>query len=153
MKRQVIFLIVWDAAFYIFLYIMSGVDNVADKAYYRMGNPYLFFLVPVISRVAVGALIGWLVLVTAKHEKTVKSVVLEFIFVGGLAFYLATPHIFYFLLPVITSFRPGLGWILMDRNLTAITMGSILFGYELLIFIVRVIQCRRKEVPNPVEQK
>ena len=145
MKKQIIFLIAWDAAFYIFLYMMSGVDNIADKAYYRMGNPYLFFFIPVISRVAVGALIGWLVLTTAKHEKTVKSAVLEFIFVGGLAFYLATPHIFYFLLPVITSFRPGLGWILMDRNLIAITMGSVLFGYELLMFIVRMARCRKNK--------
>ena len=148
MKKQIIFLIAWDAAFYFFLYMMSGVDNVVDKAYYRMGDPYLFFFVPVISRVAVGALIGWLVLATVKHEKTVISAMLELIFVGGLAFYLATPHIFYFLLPVITSFRPGLGWILMDRNLTAITMGSVLFGYELLVFIVRMIRCRKKENPN-----
>ena len=86
MKKQIIFLIAWDAAFYIFLYMMSGVDNIADKAYYRMGNPYLFFFIPVISRVAVGALIGWLVLTTAKHEKTVKSAVLEFIFVGRTGF-------------------------------------------------------------------
>jgi hypothetical protein len=145
MKKQIIFLIGWDAAFYIFLYMMSGIDNVAEKAYYRMGNPYLSFYVPMILQVAVGALIGWLVLVTAKHERTVKSAVLEFIIVGGLAFYLATTHIFYFLLPVITSFRPGLGWILMDRNLTAITMGSVLFGYELLMFIVRMIRFRKNK--------
>lgn len=146
MKKQITFLIIWDVVFYIFLFVFSSINNLAQHSYYRAENPFLFIIISSIMWVLAGILICWLVLVTGKYECTRKTAALEFIIVGGFAFYFASFFIAYFMLPsLIDGFRPIPRWILLDRNTTAVTLGGILFGYELLMFIVRMLKCGRKE--------
>jgi heme/copper-type cytochrome/quinol oxidase subunit 1 len=147
MRRKIIFYIAWDVVFYVFIYAMSSIENVVFNGYYKMEHPHLVFFIPVIMRTLVGGLICWLALITLKYKATVKSAVAEFVIVGGLAFYFTTFVIFYFLVPItpgsyLSFLRPQ--WMLFDRNLTAITIGSVLFGYELLVFLVRLVSCRKK---------
>lgn len=148
MKKKIIFYIIWDLVFYASIYAMCSIENVVYGAYYKMEHPHLVFFIPEIMRIIVGALICWLALVTLKYKATVKLAVAEFVIVGGLAFYLATFVIFYFLVPIMADsylsfLRPH--WILYDRNLTAITTGCVLFGYELVMFVYRMIICRKQK--------
>ena len=113
-----------------------------------MEHMKLVFIAPVVLWIAAGALICWLVLVTVKQEVAVKSAVAEFVIVGGLGLYLAMSLIFYFFIPAVTGMHLQLSprWLPFDRNLITITLGGILFGYELLMFITRIVSCRKKTI-------
>jgi uncharacterized membrane protein YedE/YeeE len=156
MKKRIIFFILWDVVFIIFLYLTCRVENAVLDGYYRMNNPYPAFFVLVVLRIAAGALICWLALVSMKYEISIKSAVLEFVIIGGLAFYLATFVISYFFIPVVLPeylrfLRPS--WIMMDRNMVTITLGAVLFGYELLMFIYRMVSFRKKSKLSEPKQE
>ncbi|MDD4564057.1 MAG: hypothetical protein PHE79_01010 [Eubacteriales bacterium] len=149
MRKQVIFYIVWDVLLYLMLFAICNIGNWMQKAYFRM--EYSFAAGPlflIVSWMTVGALIGWLVFVTSKYEHTRKSAVLEFVVVGGFSLYLASIFFLYFS-PVFVNM--GLlnlvpRWMLLDK--TTIILGSILFGYELCIFIIRMVKCRKNAEPT-----
>jgi len=156
MKKQIIFFILWDAVFFTFLYLTCRIESSVLGGYYKMNHPHLAFYIPVILRIAAGAFLCWLALAAMKYESSIKSAVLEFVIIGGPAFYLATYVISYFFIPAalpeyLRFIRPH--WIMMDRNMITITLGSILFGYELLIFIVRMVSLRkRSKTSEPKEE-
>ncbi len=147
MKKKIIFYIAWDAVLYVFMNAICNIEVKIFDAYFRMENPYLIFFVPVILRIAAGALICWLIIVTMKQEVTVKSAVAEFVLIGGFGLYLAAGLIIYFLIPIhVTGTYPlhiWPRWLPLDEHMITITIGGILFGYELVMFIYRIIICKR----------
>lgn len=148
MKKRIAFYIVWDVIFYFFVYLVCNIENTLHDGYFRMELEHmsLVFIVPVFLWIAAGTLICWLVLVTVKQEVNVKSAAVEFVIVGGLGLYLAMSLIFYIFIPSVTGLNLQLSprWLPFDRNLITITLGGILFGYEILMFIVRIVSCRKK---------
>ena len=148
MRKQVIFYIVWDVVFCLLLFAICNMNQGIQKAYFRMEHMYATPVFLTVSRMMVGALICWLVFVTWKYERTRKSAVEEFVLVGVPSFYLASIFFLYFS-PVFVNMgllRLVPRWMLYDT--TAITLGSILFGYELCIFVVRMVKCGKKADPT-----
>lgn len=143
MKKRIAFYIVWDVIFYFFIYSVCSIEKTLSDGYFRMTLEHvsIVFIIPVFLWIAAGFLLCWLVLVTMKHEVTVKSAVAEFVIVGGLGLYLAMSLIFYFFIPAVSGINLQLSprWLPLDRQMITITLGGILFGYELLIFITRIV--------------
>ncbi len=149
MKRRLAFYVAWDLIFYLSLFVLVNYRNWAQRAYFKWidHNYQWIWLGAIVLMMIVGVLICWLVFVTGKYEYTRKTAAIEFVMVGGFAFYLATMIIFYFMMPMlIDGTFPRLipGWVMHDENSIVMTLGSILFGYELCIFIIRMVKLSKK---------
>lgn len=140
-------------ALYVFLNASCNLEVKIFDAYYKMENPYLIFFGPVFLRIAAGALICWLIIVTLKQEVTVRSAVAEFVIVGGFGLYLAAGLIIYFFIPAhITGTYPLYiwpHWLPLDEHMITMTIGGVLFGYELVTFIVRMVGLGKKGFRAP----
>ena len=150
MKKQLAFYVVWDLVFYLSLFMLVHYRNWAQRAYFKWNDyNYLWiWLGSIVVMMIVGVLICWLVFVTSQYEYTRRTAALEFAIVGGFAFYLATWLFLYFMIPnLFDGYIPHmkLGWLSLDENSIVMTLGSILFGYELCIFIIRMFKLSNKE--------
>ena len=144
MKKQIIFYIIWDVLFIIFVYAYSILSRSVEHSFYRWATQ-LFFLAQIILPLIIGIFFSCLVLVSTRYDFTLKLAVIELVFVGGLSLYLATTLV----LPAFISNMTGgsaprfltLWW--MTDITVPMTVGSILLGYELVMFIARMNRCRK----------
>lgn len=147
MRKQIRFYILWDVSFTVFLYVYCNINSWLEYSYYREGNIYLFILITIVFPFAIGGLISWLVFISSKFQFDRKSAVLELVIIGGLGLYLATTLIFPVLVAPITGGSiPRVFKIWQFYGNTPNIIGSILLGYELLIFIIRMVKL--KQVQN-----
>jgi len=140
MKKQIAFYVVWDLILYLSLFVLVNYRNWAERAYFKwIDHSFLWIWCGlIVLMIIVGALICWLVFVTGKYEYNRKAAVIEFVLVGGFAFYLATTLIFYITIPMfIAGNLPRLipGWLMFDQHSIVIPLGNILFCLEILFFI------------------
>lgn len=149
MKKQAIFFILWDVLFFVLLYVLSNAETFIQRSVARsMEYRFSFAMVPTILPMVAGGFIGWLVFVTWKFKRVRKIAVLEFVLVGGFALYLCSIFFLYYMPVFVDSGLPRLipMWILYNPK-APMTLGGVLFGYELCVFIIRMIQCGKKEKP------
>lgn len=149
MKKQLIFYIGWDAIFVLILYINTLIDSTAREAYHRFEPNTVFLLWGDVGLLMImGAWISLLMFRGRKFELTKKSAFCEFILVGVPAFYLATYVVLPLSLARIVKLQsihyPYFFFEFLNNNLP-ITAGAILLGYEIFIFITRMINIKRNK--------
>lgn len=152
MKKRIIFYICWDVLFIIFLYIYYNINSWAEYYYYRQVHFYPVILAHFILPIIIGGFISWLVVLSSQYQFTRKLAVLELAIIGGLAFYLVTVLVLPSLVAFITGeniLRLAPAWLYNSSDPRII--GSILFGYELFIFIIRMVNI--KQIKNPSESE
>ena len=103
-------------------------------------------LVRPILLIIIGISFALLVLISNAFQVNRKQAILEFIIIGIPAFYLATivemSYVVYFILRLnIPLYAPANSWLFTTSVPTAI--GSIFFGYELFMLIIRIVRCKR----------
>lgn len=140
MKKQIVFYVVWDVLFTLFLYAYCIINRLAEKAYYRGGPLFPIVVLPLI----VGIFFACLVLISNRYDFTRKLAVIEFVLVGGLALYFASLIVLPGLVITLTG-HSGLSlFSVWWMNATIpVTIGSILLGYEVVMFIVRMNRCKK----------
>lgn len=146
MKKQIGFYVLWDVLFIIYLYGNAQISYSLKLYAARTMNSYPTLWVHIFLMMIFGGVIFLLFYVSSKFQRTVKSAVTEFLIIGIPALYMATAY----LIPMLLSFV-GVDhfrvytpmWMIYD--LRVMDLSSILFGYELFLFITRLIQIRRLE--------
>ncbi len=149
MKKKIGFYIVWDIMFLLSLYVFyRGSVWIKDLA---MKSFCLFdcvLPVLIILSMLIGAVFSVLIIVSNRFEMTKKIAVAEFLLVGLPAFYISSFLYISFLLmrllhmqtmPILTPI-----WLVYDN--TPIIIGSMLFAYELIIFITRLVRIKRQKL-------
>ncbi|MDD4564522.1 MAG: hypothetical protein PHE79_03485 [Eubacteriales bacterium] len=150
MKKRIIFYIGWDIVFiaYIYVYSLIGIRmrEYTNKTWDFTSSLWLQAVLLII----LGGIIGWLVFVSSRYQFTIKLAFLELAMIGIPAFYLATilsmPCLICFIMGYqeIQYYTP---WILIHSQIPVI-IGSIVFGYELFSFIIRVVKCKQMKNPS-----
>ena len=148
MKRTISFYIAWDILFLLSLYIFyRGSIWIKDLA---MRSFCLFdcvLPVLIILSMIIGAVFSVLIIVSSRFEMTKKIAVAEFLLVGLPAFYISSFLYISFLLmrllhmktmPILTPI-----WLVHDN--TPIIIGSMLFAYELIVFITRLVRIKKSK--------
>ncbi|MBN7772187.1 hypothetical protein [Clostridium aminobutyricum] len=146
MKKKICFYIGWDVLIILLLYAYYSVDLWIRQ--YRMRTfdiPSVIIVKPIFLMI-IGAFLALLVWISSRYQFTRKLAVLEFILIGVPAFYLATiiemSYLIYFLIGVnIPLYIPSF-WLVAAPALSMIE--SIIFGYELFMFINRMVKLRYK---------
>ena len=151
MKKRIVFYIGWDVVCMIYIYVYSLI-GIRMRAYTSKTWDFTssLWLQPVLL-IILGGIIGWLVFVSSRYQFTVKLALLEFAIIGIPAFYLATILAMPYLVCSIMGYEEiqyYTPWILIHSP-TPMIIGSIVFGYELFSFIIRVVKC--KQIKNPSE--
>lgn len=145
MKKQIVICVLWDVLFLVYLYGSAQINFLLKNYAGRTMNVFPTLWAHVFLLMLCGGIIFLLVYVSSKFQRTVKSALAEFLIIGIPAFYMATA---YYLIPMLflilgvenlRFYSPM--W--MFRDSTFMDINSILFGYELFLFITRLIQIRR----------
>lgn len=139
MKKQITFYIGWDIVFIGQMYINSKLSilirNIARSSF----ETYRLLWFEIGWMMVVGALIGILAWIGNKYQVNKKTAIIELVMIGIPAAYMAA------VLALAVSFAMLLGqdisfhipfW--MNSSTTPMMAGSILFGYEVFVFIKRV---------------
>lgn len=150
MKKQVVFYLIWDVLFTIFLYGDCVLSKWAEHSYHRFEHIYLAIFTPTILSILIGGFFCVLIYISSQYKLTRKSAILELLIVGGLALYLSTmlffPNVIFFITGGTVPRFFTLWWTHIE---TPITVGSILLGYELFLFAIRMVKC--KKIKNSLE--
>ena len=153
MKKKIAFYIGWDVVFAICLYAFSNINIWMKNYTERTFDVYPAIWVSTGFMILAGVIISGLVFVSSKFQFTRKLAIVEFIMIGIPAFYLATIVAMPYLVLFITGhesiqyYTPR--WLVYGS--TPMTVGSIIFGYELFFFIIRMVEC--KQMKNPFESE
>jgi len=164
MKKQIAFYIGWDVIFIVFLRFYDY-KEIWELNYIRKNytNAYTInFLSGILMELGllfmIGVIICLLVYISFQFKFTRKLAILEFVIIGITSFQLATLMVISYLghINVLEHFPENLPpwsyWLYYSSSTqTYVTIGSILFGYELIIFIIRMIKC--KQIKNPTESE
>lgn len=159
MKKQIAFYIGWDIVFIGQMYIYSKLNimlrSIAKRSMELNGS--LWFQVGWL--IIVGGLISILAYKGSKYQVDKKSAALELAIIGIPATYMsmsiAIPYSLATLLEGNLSFRIPF-WIVSST--TPMMIGSILLGYEIFVFLTRIVktpniemdsaQARTKDTPD-----
>lgn len=141
MKKQVWFYVLWDFLFTVYLYVYCTIYSRTEHSYYRGTNFYQVIMIPAALPIVLGVLISLLVYISNQYQFTKKLAVLELVLVGGLALYLTTALLFPAFLSILTGGSiPKFFAIWLSYGNTPVIIGSLLLGYELFAFIIRIIR-------------
>ncbi len=158
-KKPLVFYIGWDVIFIVSLkiydlrdiYLISYIkENYAGKTIYDLSIlPILHvILIELGVLIIIGALIALLVYIGFQFKSTWKSALLELAAIGIPSFCLATLTLVRHLVPYANwysywQYCPK--WLYYSSSTqTYVTIGGILLGYELLLFIFRIVKCAKK---------
>lgn len=146
MKKQIGFYIAWDILLFLSLFVFDrGRIWINDLAMRSLCQFDCILPVTVVLSMLIGAVFSVLIIVTNRFEMTKKTAVSEFLLVGLPAFYISSSVCISFfvmrLLHIQTMpiFSPA--WLVYNE--TPIMIGSILFAYELIVFIVRLVRIKK----------
>lgn len=144
MKKQIIYYVLWDVMLLAYLYGDAQISLVLRNYAARTANslPAVWVHIPLLM--VFGVMILLLVHIRSRFQRTVRSVVAEFLLIGIPAFYMASAMLIPMLLSMsgVENIRLHVPmWMIYGS--TAMDVGSILFGYELLLFITGLIQIRK----------
>ncbi|WP_027399189.1 hypothetical protein [Anaerovorax odorimutans] len=146
MKKQTTFFIGWDIVFIALLYVHCKLSVYFNEAYYKGGTVFSPICVNLIFTLLIGGLIACLVHVSNRHKLTIKSAVLELIIIGVPSFYLAA-NVFISIILLnyfnISTYYPFISWIAIRPF--PYYIGSVLSGYEIFIFIIRMIKYKKMD--------
>jgi len=140
LKKQVTYYIVWDILFILFLYLNSHMEQWMKEYLARTmdvaSRIWLIYTLPVVT----GGFIAWLTCISKRYPSSRKSAFLELILVGiPMLYFTSLPFIYVYINPIIAhSFYIPIPFWMISENIFRI--GGILFGYEVIIFIVRIIK-------------
>jgi len=152
MKKQISFYILWDVLFTVFLYAYCNINSWAKHSYYKGANVYLVILMLIILSVMIGIFISWLGFISNQYQFTKKLAVLELVIIGGLALYLTTTLLLpTFIMHLTGGSIPKFAAIWWSYDNTPTVIGSLLLGYELFIFIIRMIKFKQIQTPAEPE--
>ncbi len=152
MKKRIVFYIGWDVLFVIYIYLYSAIGiRIREYSSKTFDNLPIVFLQPLLLIIA-GAIIGWLIFVSNRYQFTIKQALLELVIIGIPALYLATILATPYLICLVTGYQEIRYYtpLMLSNSTTPIIIGSIVFGYELFIFMIRIIKCKQvKKIPAP----
>ena len=148
MKKKISFYIIWDISFLLSLYIFyRGSIWIEDLV---MRSLCLFdctLIVTIFLSMLIGAVFSVLIIVSNRFEMTKKIAVAEFLIIGLPAFYISSFVYISFLvmrlLHMQTVYIHTPIWLVHDN--TPIIIGSMLFAYELIIFITRLVRIKKQK--------
>ena len=151
MKRKISFYIAWDILFLLSLYVFyRGSIWIEDLV---MRSLCLFdctLIVMILLSMLIGAVFSVLIIVSNRFEMTKKIAVAEFLIVGLPAFYISSFVYISFLVMRILHMQTAHIhtpiWLVHDN--TPIIIGSMLFAYELIVFIVRLVRIKKQKNQN-----
>lgn len=145
MKKQIAFYIGWDVVFTIFLYVYSSINIWMRNYTERTADVYPALWVQISLLVLAGGVISGLVLVSSEFQHTRKLAILEFIIIGIPAFYLATIIAMPYLVLSIMGYESMQYYtpLWLSRSSIPMIVGSIILGYELFVFIIRMFKCKK----------
>ncbi|MEA4986551.1 MAG: hypothetical protein VB095_00605 [Anaerovorax sp.] len=159
MKKQTLFYIGWDTIFLFMIFLSVFYEKYCKKSFLRYQYPIIlqFWIISVFF-VIVGIWISVLMFKGNKFNVNKKTAVLEGILVGIPAFCLATCMVLPFSLMEISwnsfPFPPFYSYLISTK--VPMQLGGILFGYEIFIFIARMIDIRRtkkEKEPNKITKE
>ena len=141
MKKQAIYLILWDIIFILFVYIESITGQwIKEYVVRTMSINARMWLMPIMP-ILMGCLIACLAFVSSKYQTTRKSALLELIIIGLPAFYLASAPIMYFIVPgILNGVYISVPFWMMRGN--SYIIGQLVLGYELFVFTARMIRVK-----------
>ena len=151
MKKQIAFYVVWDLFIFTFFYAFSSAIYTAKLHAGRTMESFPSIWVSLFGLILCGALIALYVFLSGRFPLTVRSSILEFVFVGVPALYLGTGYFILFMLTGIGIDNVRLYLPLFQyRDGIPMYIGCLLFGYELLTLVMRLVRIRktRKETSN-----
>lgn len=164
MKKQITFYIVWDVLFIVFLRLYN-VCGVWMKGYYNdhYKSETINFIPSTLMEfgllVVIGAFVSWLVYISFQFKFTRKLALIEFLIIGITSLYLASIMLLPYSIIAITGDASilehlplWLYWLHFSQStLTYLTIGGLLFGYELIIFIIRMVICKNIDNASELE--
>lgn len=154
MKKQIAFYVGWDVVFIFVLYANFTIGLWAKEYIERTTNILALIWTQPILPILIGFVIAWLIFITNQYDFTKKLAILELIIIGIPTFYIATGPIIYYAIPHIPMFRgfyPDVPfWIANGGNINFLS--AILLGYEILIFILRIIKIKKMKNPSESER-
>ncbi len=141
MKKQAIYLILWDIIFILFVYSESITGQwIKEYVVRTMSINARMWLMPIMP-ILMGCLIACLAFVSSKYQTTRKSALLELIIIGLPAFYLASAPIMYFIVPgILNGVYISVPFWMMRGN--SYIIGQLVLGYELFVFTARMIRVK-----------
>ena len=143
MKKQIYFYISWVALFTVFLFSYCNAKTGLDNLYFKGGNVYPILLLQIVLPLIVGGFIFWLVIISTRYPLTKQRAVLELVIVGGSSFCFSTSLLFAaFATRLMGAAVPAILSIWSSNNI-APTIGSVLLGYELCIFLFRMSKIKK----------
>lgn len=144
MKKPFIFYLIWDIVFISFLYLLSAAAVQLEHYARSTFDLYPALFASLFFYIALGVLLSCLVYITGKYEFNIKLAVLELIMVGIPALFLASSFLLSFLLAnrnISLPLWPYLFWIFRETAIQHI--GGAVFGYEVFVFVARIVKYRR----------
>lgn len=163
MKKQIAFYICWDLIFIVFLRLFNACGVWMTNYYKQNYTSETINFIPSIlmdfGLLAVsGAFVSLLVYISFQFKFTPKLALIELIIIGITSLYLANIMLIPYLIIAINGasafehLPSWLYWLHYSRSTpTYITIGGLLFGYELIIFIIRMVKYMKiKDHPNTV---
>ena len=148
MKKKISFYIIWNISFLLSLYIYYlGSIWIEDLV---MRSLCLFdctLIVTILLSMLIGAIFSILIIISSRYEMTKKIAVAEFLIVGLPAFYISSfVYISFLVMRILhmqTVYIHTPIWLVHDN--TPMVIGSLLFGYEVTVFIVRIIRLKKSK--------
>ncbi len=142
MKKRAIYYLGWDVLLFLYIYCYSLIESQMRISFNQSWDfTQSVLLKPILIGFA-GVLFGILALYNCKGNISFKEAVIELVMVGIPSLYLASITALPFLICMVmgsTEIQYDIPQMLL-RSQFPMTLGAILFGYEILIFIFRWIQ-------------
>jgi len=145
MKKQIIFYLIWDVSFFIYLFLFSDASYQMKIYAGKIMNPFAAIIPTYFLLILIGGFFAWLVYGSNRFPLTKKSSMAELLLVGIPAFYLSAcylPLSYMFTNP----FEANIPWFYpywLTRTSLPMSFGVILFGYELFIFAIRLVKIKK----------
>lgn len=153
MKKQIGYYVFWDVLFTVLLYAYCKICLLFRQSYFRGDNMYLSILISIFLLILIGSCIALLVFFDSKYQFSIKMAFSELIIIGGLALYLSTASVYPILVQNITGgvIIPHFPPVWIFYNSAPMIIGSVLLGYELFIFIIRIYKFKQTKNLSELE--
>lgn len=142
MKKKILFYLIWDVLLFLSMYLYY-VFTILRNAHYAptvFNNLWPNWAASFI----VGLVFALLIFVSAKFKMTKKTAITELVLVGLFAFYIAGGLALPYMIEALAKLSTLSPAWLMSKFVPASIIGSILMGYEIFIFILRMSKIKRK---------
>lgn len=147
MKKQTLFYIGWDTIFVFMIFLSVFYEKRYKEFFLRYHQDIILHMwISFVFIVIVGIWISVLMFIGNKFDLNKKTAILEGILVGIPAFCLATCMVLPFSLMKVMdwhSFPPPLFYYDLISAKVPVLLGGILFGYEIFIFVIRMMQIQK----------